>query len=379
MNFRMFLRCIAIIACCFAWLLAVQACKLTDFPVNERSSSRDTSVSISIAKWYNNHTAAISITNDDTWGSAAQKQAQKFLIAHNMTMDYEVVTLDWEKDMNSVHYFMDSLASRGFGYYGHGHHHVNHDTMTYEEDYIDFKTCYDTMKAFGMKPVAYAYPGGFGWHIATQNALRDAGFLSARMFEKLSFLNPFIIPGDQKEPKDWYQLPTLIMQSIDYDGCEVCINNTQDLIPYLDECIRETAWLIITYHGINNTSAFGYYFLSDMLKDLAAIHQRDFWVSSMNKITLYIRERAKATVTAAWIRNNYGLVDSIKININDNLPDNIYYQPLTTMFSIPPYWVNNKVYLVKNKNVEQQFQFYNNQAMVSLLPADTTYYLTTDK
>ena len=354
-------------------------CNLVDIPLNKLAASRDTTVDASIAKWYNNHSAAISITNDDSWGSDAQKEAQKFLIENNMTMDYEVVTSEWEKDMQSVHYFMDSLAARGFGYYGHGHYHINHDELSYADDYKDFKTCYDTMKAFGMKPVAYAYPGGFGYHIATQNALRDAGFLSARMFEKLDFLDPFIVPGNEKEPKNWYQLPTLIMQSIDYDGCVACINNTEDLIPYLDECIRQTAWIILSYHAINNTSAFGYYFLPDMLKDFAAIHQRDFWVSSMNKITLYIRERAQAKVSVSWIKNFYGEVDSIEINLEDNLPPDIYDQPLTVIFKLPSYWVNNNIDLLENNKTKQQFEFYTDKANVSLVPTNSVYYLVLGK
>ena len=364
---------------CIVWLIAVQGCNLVDIPLNKSMAGRDSSVSVTIAKWFNNHSAAISITNDDTFGSAAQKEAQKFLIENNMSMDYEVVTSAWDQDMQSTNYFMNNLVPYGFGYYGHGHYHINHDLLSYADDYKDFKTCYDTMKSFGMKPVAYAYPGGFGYHIATQNALRDAGFLSARMFEKLDFLDPFIVPGDQTEPKNWYELPTLIMQSIDYNGCVVCVNNTEDLIPYLDECIKQTAWIILSYHAINNTSAFGYYFLPDMLKDFAAIHQRDFWVSSMNQVTLYVRERAQAKASVSWISSDFNLVDSVKINIDDNLPDDIYYQPLTVIFKLPSYWINNKIDLVENNTVKEQLEFYNNEAIVSLLPTKSAYYLALDK
>jgi len=296
-----------------------------------------------------------------------------------MTMDYEVLTSEWELDMNSVNYFVDSLIPIGTGYYGHGHLHINHDALSYDADLADFKKCYEVMKSFGMIPVSYAYPGGFGYHIATQNALHDAGFLSGRMFEKLDFLDPYIVPGDQKEAKDWYTLPTLIMQSSEYNGCVVCVNNTAKLIPYLDECINENAWIILTYHALDNVNEYGFYFLSDFKNDVIAISQRDFWQSSMNRVTLYVQERAQAEAAVTWHRNEYNSVDTIKVNLDDNLPDSIYYQPLTLKFQIPSYWSNKKIDVIRDNNMVEQLIYYSNEAILSIVPAKTMYYLLLDK
>lgn len=43
------------------------------------------------------------------------------------------------------------------------------------------------MVDLGLKPISYAYPGGFGYHLSTKSALKRAGFLSARKFEKIRF------------------------------------------------------------------------------------------------------------------------------------------------------------------------------------------------
>ncbi|MDP4191912.1 MAG: hypothetical protein Q8858_10130 [Bacteroidota bacterium] len=354
-------------------------CSFIDVPTDSTVDRQDINIDVSIAKWYDNHKGAISLTNDDTWMSEGQKDARKFLKTYGMTMDYEVLTSAWENDMNAVHYFVDSLASQGTGYFGHGHHHVNHDALSYESDLADFKKCYELMKSFGMTPISYAYPGGFGHHIVTQNALHDAGFLSGRMFEKLDFDNPFIVPEDQKEPSDWYSLPVLIMESLDYDGCELCVNNTEKLIPYLDQCINKNAWIILTYHSLNNTSGFGYYLLSDFKKDVLAISQRDFWQSSMDRVTLYIKEREKAVSTVSWCRNESNSSDSIKIKIDDNLPDSVYYQPLTILFQLPLSWQNKKINVVHNNKIINQVIFTSPEARISLLPTELPYYLLLDK
>jgi hypothetical protein len=370
---------ISFISICAALCSIYCSCTYIDFPTTAVAAGKDTSVAVSITKWYNDHKGAISLTSDDSFDSDAQKEARKFLLQYGMTMDYEVLTSEWEKDMNAVNYFVDSLIPSGTGYYGHGHLHINHDALSYEADLADFRKCYEVMKSFGMIPVSYAYPGGFGYHIATQNALHDAGFLSARMFEKLSALNPYIVPGNEKEPKDWYTLPALIMESSDYDGCVVCVNNTSKLIPYLDECINETAWIILTYHALNNTSDFGYYFLPDLKNDAVAISQRDFWQSSMSRVTLYIKEREQASAVVNWHRNEYNSVDTIKVSLDDNLPDSIYYQPLTLKFQLPSNWATKKISVIRDGITLSQFTSSSTEAIISLLPTKSSYYLLLDK
>lgn len=360
----------------FILLPFLTGCTSISEPIPSMRSQRDSTISIKIAKWYNNHKGAISITNDDNVLSEPQREAQQFLIKNGMTMDYEMVTSEWSTNTKKLNYFVDSLAKLGFGYYGHGDHHINHDSLSYHDDLIDFKKCFDAIRSYGLQPVSYAYPGGFGYHIATQNALRDAGFLSGRMFEKLDFTDPYIVPGDEKAPKNWYTLPTLIMQSIDYDGCVVCVNNTQELIGYLDECVRKTAWIIITYHAIDMPGRFGFYYLKDMKEDFLAIKVRDLWQSSMNNVTLYIREREKAHVSAYLQRDENGLVDTIRVNLIDNLPEQVYNQPLTVIFNIPPYWIGENLLITDGETKIDEVKFHSNEAMISIKPKNSPYFIT---
>ncbi|MDP4176689.1 MAG: hypothetical protein Q8933_22115, partial [Bacteroidota bacterium] len=157
------------------------------------------------------------------------------------------------------------------------------------------------------------------------------------------------------------------------------VNNTEKLIPYLDQCINKNAWIILTYHSLNNTSGFGYYLLSDFKKDVLAISQRDFWQSSMDRVTLYIKEREKAVSTVSWCRNESNSSDSIKIKIDDNLPDSVYYQPLTILFQLPLSWQNKKINVVHNNKIINQVIFTSPEARISLLPTELPYYLLLDK
>jgi len=122
--------------------------------------------------------------------------------------------------MNSVYYFVDSLIPLGTSYFGHGHHHVNHDSMSYDAALADFKECYEVMKSFGMIPVSYAYPGGFGYHIATQNALHDAGFKWKNVW-KIGFYKSIYYSRWPKGTQRLVYTSTLIMQSPDFNGCAV--------------------------------------------------------------------------------------------------------------------------------------------------------------
>ena len=79
---------------------------------------------------------------------------------------------------------MSELVPQGFSYFGHGHNHIDHDELSYEEALESFQANYDTMKDWGMKPVAYGYPRSAGHEEETQLALENAGFLSGRLLTR---------------------------------------------------------------------------------------------------------------------------------------------------------------------------------------------------
>jgi hypothetical protein len=268
---------------------------------------------------------------------------------------------------------VNNLAPNNFGYFGHGHKHINHDDLSYDESYIDFKKCYEKMLEMGLKPVSYAYPGGWGYHLRTRTALADAGFLCGRKYDQLDHKNPFIVPDTVSEPKDWYALPTIVMQSYKYDACYICINNTSELIPFLDECLEKTAWLILTYHGIGLEAGYGFYEMEDFKSDMMAVKARDFWNTSMNQAVLYLKEKGESELSVKWRKNKFYDVEKIIISLNDGLPDDYYDQQLTVSFDIPVEWIGRELILVKNGNPAGYFSFNSNEAKISIIPSETEF------
>lgn len=151
-------------------------------PINPNIIMYNESMEMFIAKFYNNHSAAISIAYDSGWPlTENDKEVQKFVAENDIILDYEIVTDVYIKYPQLINYFRQILLPSGFGYFGHGHKHNNHDELSYEKAFESYKLCYETMELFGLKPIAYAYPGGYGFKPENRHALADAGFLCGRM------------------------------------------------------------------------------------------------------------------------------------------------------------------------------------------------------
>ena len=169
-----------------------------------------------VAKWYDDHAAAISITYDGpaSDGSLAYPDArlparaplltdtrplEDVALGLGLTLDYEVVTVkfDWFPHLET--YFLERVVPRGLGYFGHGHLHVDHDRMSYDGAYRSFRRNFERMLDSGLKPVAYAYPRGAGREEETQRALADAGFLSGHFADSRG-IGHFIVPGARMAP-----------------------------------------------------------------------------------------------------------------------------------------------------------------------------------
>lgn len=324
-----------------------------------------------IAKWYNNCTAAISLTYDDGRPKARTNEAvNKFVLENGLTMDYELVTADYILKPKLKENLLKRMIPSGLGYFGHGHEHVEHDRLSYEDALKSFKQCYAAMLELGLKPVAYAYPHGAGKESETKKALAEAGFLSGRLHFSEKMNTPYIIPGSQAEPDDWFGLPTLVMQDYAFNHCNRCVNNNEQLIPYLDETIREKAWIILTYHAIGNKKNYGFFKYDEFQKNIYAIKERNFWNASMNAVTLYIRERLHAEVKITPVLKHHK-IEEMRIQVSDHLPNNIYNQPLTVMFHIPKEWIDETIALVENGQTVKTYIYPLIDAMISLPPDET--------
>ena len=372
----------------------VQAPSLTNAPLNA-----------SVAKWFDNHASAISITNDDWPIRGREPDIDSYVMEHGLVMGYEISTgnsfygdrLFSGPDDERIVYLMSELVPRGFGYFGHGHNHIDHDELSYEEALESFQDNYDTMQDWGMKPVAYAYPRSAGHEEETQRALRASGFLSgrlltgkpgafyglparmARYFRQLvrGTANPgkfYNLPGSRLAPDNWFGLWSLEMQSIEFQGCDACINDNDELVPILDEALVQTAWIILTYHAIGKPEWFGWYDWDEFRKDVQSIAARDFWTAPMNDITLYVRERENAVLTVEPATGSTG-TESIEITLSDGLDNIRFNQPLTILFEQPTDWVGRPFTISQDGELLDELVFDTRAVALSLKPNERPYAL----
>lgn len=267
------------------------------------------------------------------------------------------------------------MIPMGLRTFGHSDYHDNHDSMTYEQALASFSRCFQTMTDFGLKPISYAYPGGWCYEEETRRALKASGFLNGRKFGRGDYINPYIVPDTVSEPSDWFYLPTLVMENYDFAQCKECVGLPEELAEYLDETMQRKAWIITTYHTIYDwDEPQGQYKLSDFERDLQEVQKRDMWATSMDEATLYVLERKQASVHAVHhIHATTGDVYSLSINLGDNLPNERFVQPLTILLDAPQPWIGKTVGIYNNNKLQQTFLLQSGQMKVSLQPFETTY------
>jgi peptidoglycan/xylan/chitin deacetylase (PgdA/CDA1 family) len=329
---------------------------------------------VRIAKWRGDHHAAVSVTYDESdLLSPGQRRVHHALLDLGVPVDFELVT-GWitQPEADRIRW----LVARGFHFFGHGARHVNHDALDSDQVRWSATTCYDAMTRLGLKPVAFAYPGGHGDLPRTRAAVRDAGFLSARMFRAAARRDPYIVPDDVREPRDWYALPTLVMMGHAFDVNHHAVDDTAELVPYLDGAVRRTAWLIVTYHSIDEPHGYGFYPLAGVLADLQAIKARDIWVASINDMTLYVRERAAARVSYRWIERAGNRL-ALEVSVADGLPADVYDVPLTIVVRPPASWRGHRAEVRDPRKrttvAQQEVPADGADVLLTVRPDDTTY------
>jgi hypothetical protein len=327
-----------------------------------------------LAKWYQNKRAAISITYDTgAIASSTVQMTTQEVLDRGLIYDFEFVNTSlWT---SKIEYIRDFCIPNNIQFFGHGAEHINHDALTYEEALASVAACADTMQSLGLKVVSFAYPGGFGFQQETRQAVRDGGFYSARNYNLLDHYDPYIIPDNSLIPKNWYRLPSLMMEDIEYAQHGWAINNTAELIPFLDTTLEKKAWLIITYHSIGfPPPAYGFYNLQNFLTDLDAIKERDFWNASMNDITLYAYERA-ATVVWDSVAYDSSEVSEILLRLEDHLDDDTFDHELTLNISLPDIWTGAEIQIIDDGVLLDILSVDSSRASLNLLPNNHTYTL----
>ena len=182
------------------------------------------------------------------------------------------------------------------------------------------------------------------------------------------------MPDEDMSPKDWYGLPSLVMFDSDsFPEADRAINTTEELTPYLDEAVNRRAWLILTYHDIGGKPGSGHYTIDSFQSDLDAVARRDFWVASMNEVTLYARERERSTVEYEYLEDVAGNIKAISVIVNDRSDDPRYDQPLTILFTIPESWKGRSMDLYDGGSLIGPGIIQGRSGQVNLIPGERRY------
>jgi len=335
---------------------------------------------VGITKWYNGYHAVYTPTLDD--GPPAFFEVEnEWLIEHGLFMDYEIVSDIYDRLPQRLAPFLERLIPNGFGYFGHGHAHDNHDLFTYEESLASFTKNFERMESYGFKPVAYAYPYGAGIENSTVQALKDSGFLSGRLHRmNHDGYGPCVMPGDELEPPDWFRLPTLTMQSIDFEQRADYINNPDEFFSYFEPCIAQGGWVNSTYHaighdGINRPVAWGFYyrdhFYTEMLRVKELVDEGVLWLAQLNHVTLYTYQRNAAEVRFRNVENN-----EFELLVNDNLDRIRFNHELTLRFNLSKSKLSEVQRVIvsnSSNNTFKEIDITRSDLLLNLVPSSTPY------
>ena len=361
---------------CFVFLL--YGCSGSTTESNEYES--DLIEIVEITKWPDGFRAAFTPTLDAGLPAAYDAENQ-WLIDNGLFMDYEIVTAIYDQIPERVAFMRDVLKPMGFGYFGHGHAHDNHDNFDYEDAYASFRQNFLSIASYGFRPVAYAYPYGHGLLERTRRALSDSGFLSGRLnWPVFEGYGPCIIPGDDTEPPDWFALPALRMESYDFEQCSDCVNDPEEFFSYLDACIEQGAWLINTYHAIGfdgetdgRPVGWGFYrrhhFYEEMMRIKELQDEGIVWLARMSDATLYARQRHNASFDINKIdRLTYHLF------LDDGLDRAIFHLPLTLRLKIDHEHMGKRIEISDSFNtIVTGLEITSEEHLINLIPSQEPY------
>lgn len=339
-----------------------------------------------VTKWFNDYKSAYSVTYD-TGRPDLHETENNWLLDHELFLDYEIVSSSYDQYPSAVTYLREELIDKGFGYFGHGHTHISHDAIDYEEAKSSFTQNYESMVSYGLHPVSYAYPNGAGRLPETRQALEESGFLSGRLFQPVfEEYGPYIMPNGENEPPDWFALPSLRMEDIDFQGRSRDVNNPKEFIEYLNKSIELGSWIISTYHGIGwdgetdgRPRDWGFYrrinFYVEMIYAKAKSEQGDVWLASMNDVTLYARQR----VNTVYLLDRIGRRE-FRLFFGDGYENDLYRMPLTLKLGIDNGFVG-QILTVRSPDNEILIreEITSGQMLINLHPSEINYYISIDE
>jgi len=283
-------------------------------------------------KWFAGKKGAVSITYDALWGQwRAQERLEstvRDVLRRGLRIDFEFVTAKYDHPdyLFIVEDIRDRMIPAGVHFYGHGHTHVPHDSLSFDEAFASFSRCYGLMEEWGLRPRAYSYPYGSGRRGEIQRACEDAGFICARGVTTDPALY-YICPGETAEPENWFYLPTVPVAG----GEPGYVASHAGLAPILDEAEELGAWVILMYHAVGFPDEWGYYPVYEFVRDIDRIAAGDAWCGNMDAVACYIRERNAFTFETVPVESG-GANPAFDLVFRDGLDNGVFDQPLTLRF-----------------------------------------------
>ena len=358
----------------FLFLISNLSCNENSIVVYEDqsiigSNSENLIKSITPLKWFNGHKAAVTITYDIGYGlHESTYEVVKMVLDSSLCMDFEFVTAVYmdPKYKPIISSLKNSLISAGIHVFGHGHQHIKHDLLSFDDAYKSFKLCYDYMYEWGLRPISYAYPNASGRKMTTQMAVAAAGFISARgATAKSNWEQFYICPDSVISPTNWFFLPSIVVGA----GSDENVNSNEEMIHYLKEDLNRSAWVTILYHSIGIEGGWAYYPMEEFKKDIKYLAGNDFWIGNMDCVSQYIYERNNLRIEYCDTENK----NEICLKISDGLDNSKFYQLITIEVELN---VNiDMIYVFPIINGVYEYKVKDKKVRLNLLPNESEYIL----
>lgn len=331
-----------------------------------------------VAKWYQNHPSAITLTYDIGLGTAEHpytkamiNQAITEVRNRNLRMDFEMVTgYYYQNEERSP--WLDTIRTilipNGIHFFGHGHWHINHDEVSYSEAFESFQLCMTLMKEWDLNPKVYAYPESAGLEKETQQANHDAGFIAARgsTYNREEY---YICANDEEEPKNWYYLPSVPIASNERSDY---VRTHEEVVEIIDKSLNNNSWIILMYHGVGLPNLWGYYPFDEYISDLDYIVDKDFWKGNFDDVTIYIQERNAFSINYSKISQSEK-ESKYSITFQDGLDNTIYNHPLTVELVFNEETKVKEVCFSPAIDLCEVYQAVENTITMDVIPDERTY------
>lgn len=301
-----------------------------------------------IAEFYNNKQAAVTLTFDD--GDYASAEYYDSLMAENNIHGTAMLVTDWIKD-EEISKWKALLSNGNIDIGNHSASHAiryNDAGVTAEVLEADITGAYNKLKELfpEQKIMTFASP----WTQISE--------LSQAEVKKNHFANR--TSGDgliASNPDDgvMLKLPAYVVM---YEDA------VSTLTSKVDQAIEGNNWLVYMMHGVGDS---GYNIHKNTCKsffEYIGSKESQVWAGSLTEVVQYIYEKKNAKVSVNWIKEN-----GMSLSLTDTLDNELFDFPVTVIVDIPDEW--GSVSAVGNggaKTTESFERDANKFAVVNIIP-----------